>query len=121
MLPFSSIKLSPFDLDVHDPQELALPTRNPFSPRSIVSQTFELIDANRGQAKRLRLPALVFLSPQDQVVDSPAIREFFQDLNSERKQLVSLSNSGHMAPVDYQWNEIVAAIDQFIEDNGSVD
>lgn len=113
-LPFSHTLSSPFSMDVRDEEEKDRPHRNTFSPRSIVDQTFLLADANRGQAGKLTLPCLVFLAQEDQVVDSPAIADYYEQLGSSRKKLVVLENSGHVIPIDLEWQEVTRQIVEFV-------
>lgn len=114
VLPFTHTTCSPFEMDAQDPAERNREYRNVFSPRSVVDQTFELIDHNSGRASEIRKPTLMFLSESDQVVDSAAIATYFQELSAKPKELVRLSNSGHMVPVDYEWALVVDRIAEFI-------
>lgn len=117
-LPSTTITYSPFEMDARDPAERDRPDRNRFSPRRVVDNTFQLIDANRGRADELELPMLIFLSTTDQVVDSVAIEDFFEHSASSDKRLIRLENSGHMIPVDLEWRTVVEEIDRFVS-NGA--
>lgn len=113
-LPSTKITKSPFEIDVHDPAEKSLPHRNVFSPRSVVDHTFQLTDNNLNQFKEISLPTLVFVAPDDQVVDPDAIRTFYEQISSDDKQLVEVSHSGHVIPVDLDWEQVVDEIAQFL-------
>ena len=120
VLPFSTITYSPFDMDAKDPSEQDRPLRNRFSPRTVVDETFLLTDKNRGRAGEIRCPTLVFNAVQDQVVDSPAIDLFFKECGASQKEIVHLSESGHMVPVDLEWKTVVAKIHAFLSvDSGA--
>ena len=114
MLPFSTVACSPFAMDARDPAEREREYRNVFTPRSVVDNTFRLIDANAGRADEIQVPSLFFLAVEDPVVDSPAIEGFFNACGAADKELVRLDNSGHMAPVDLQWPLIVEELDEFV-------
>lgn len=113
-LPFTTITCSPFEMDAKDPGEREREHRMIFSPRSIVDRTFELVDHNKGRAAEIELPVLAFLAVDDQVVDSTAIEQYYEDLSSSRKKLVRLADSGHMVPVDLEWKQVVQDIHSFI-------
>ena len=113
-LPASKISYTPFEMDAHDPEERERPLRNRFTPRTVVDNTFRLIDANRGRAAELKLPTLFFLSTTDQVIDSAAIEAYYNACGGDPKKLVQLEDSGHMIPVDLQWELVVEEIDVFL-------
>ena len=74
-----------------------------------------MIDANRDRAGELKLPGLFFLSTTDQVIDSAAIEKFYDEYGGQPKELVKLENSGHMIPVDLDWQVVVSEIDDFLQ------
>lgn len=113
-LPSTTITYSPFEMDAHDPLERDRAGRNRFSPRKIVDNTFQLIDANRRRATELTLPTLLFVTDSDRVIDPQSIRTFYEQTGSKRKRLVTLEDSGHMIPVDRQWQTVVEEIDNFV-------
>ncbi|MEM7476322.1 MAG: alpha/beta fold hydrolase [Planctomycetota bacterium] len=113
-LPSTRVTCSPYPMDAKDEQEQERELRNIFSPTQVVDNTFQLIDANRGRAKEISIPALVILATDDTVVDSPAIESFYEGLGSSKKKLVKLDNSGHMVPVDFEWQDIVAETRSFV-------
>ena len=116
-LPSSRITCSPFPMDARDPAEQEREYRNIFSPRSIVTNTFTLIDANRGRASELSLPTLVVLAKQDRVVDSAATEKFFEQIGGPDKELLRLEQSGHNVPVDVEWETVTDAIKTFLAEH----
>lgn len=116
-LPSTQVTCSPFPMDARDPAEQEREHRNIFSPRSIVTNTFTLIDANRGRAPELGLPTLVVLAEQDRVVDSAATADFYEQLGSSEKELLRLKQSGHNVPVDLEWKTITNAIKSFLAEH----
>ena len=114
-LPFSRVAYSPFSLDVNDPAEKDRPDRNRFSPRSVVEYTFQLIAENRGRASQLELPLLMLVAPEDKIIDTAAIEAFYEQWGSTDKRLVRLENSGHMIPVDKDWEQVQREILKFVE------
>lgn len=113
-LPSSNITYSPFKMDARDPAEQEREGRNRFSPRSVVTNTFRLIDENRNRAAEFSIPTLVFNAPKDAVIDPMAVEQFFSDCGSANKKLIQLENSGHMIPVDRDWKTIVSETDKFL-------
>ena len=102
-------------MDAKDPAEREREHRNIFTPRSVVDSTFWLIDENKEHATELTTPMIVFVSTDDDVIDSAAIEEYFNGSHSSPKKLVKLDNSAHMIPVDYEWKAVVSDIAEFIE------
>lgn len=116
---FSRIVLSPFEYDVHDPAVIGTIPKKQFTPRAIVDQTFAMIDQNRGQAARIAVPLLLVVSPTDQVIDTPAAEAYFRQWGCNDKTLCVQKNAGHMIPLDYGWQDAVAAIAAFADRPGS--
>lgn len=114
VLPFSTVSCSPFEMDAKDPAEREREHRNIFTPRSVVDNTFEIIDHNRGRAGEIEIPCLMMVAVDDWVVDASAAEQYFSELGSESKKLVRLKESGHMAPVDYEWSFIAGEVGDFI-------
>ena len=117
-LPFSRIAHSPFQLDVREPSEQNRPERNRFSPRTVVDQTFQLMDENRARAGDLDVPLLMFVSPEDKIISTPAIETYYRGWAGEPKKLVRLENSGHMIPVDLDWKTVESEIAEFATRTG---
>lgn len=112
---FTQIAWSPFQYDLADPDARAAAPQQPFTPRTIVDGTFALIDANRGRARELKYPLLLVVSPQDRIVDTPAAIDYFDAWGSTHKTLFRAERAAHMVPLDYGWQEVVAAIATFVE------
>jgi len=112
-LPSSSIAKSPFELDVRDETERNRPLRNQFSPRSVIDNAFVLMDENRGRAGEIETPLLMFVSTEDKIIDTPSIEQYYEQWSGEPKKLVKLSDSGHMIPVDVEWETVKDEINDF--------
>ena len=113
-LLFTRIVLSPFAYDVLDPDVIPTIPQKQFTPRTIVDQTFAMIDQNRGQASRIDVPLLMIVSATDQVIDTPAAEAYFKAWGTRVKTLHVQSQAGHMIPLDYGWQNAVSAIVQFV-------
>ena len=59
------------------------------------------------------MPVRIFVSPQDRVVDTQAIRKYYEQLGSTDKKLIEAENSGHAIPVDHDWKTVVEEIEKF--------
>jgi carboxylesterase len=105
--------LSPFPYDVRDPTAIKTIPQLQFTPRTIVDQTFAMIDKNRGQASRFSFPLLMMVAPTDHVIDSRAAEAYFEAWGTSDKKLVKLDRSGHMIPLDYDWEMAATAIAEF--------
>ena len=113
VLLFTRFTYSPFQPDTQDPELLDFPNRIPVTPRSVINETFRLIDSNRNREAEITLPVLLVLSERDQVNDHEASQNWFDKIGSERKQLIWNNRSGHQLPCDFGWDDIVAEIVRF--------
>ncbi len=112
-LPFSQTAMSPFEYDAKDPKEQQVKLRNKFSPRSVVNSMYHLIDENRDRAGEIKTPARFFVSPDDQVVDTATVKNFYQAWGAENKSLTELDNSGHAIPIDFDWKDVADEVEAF--------
>jgi len=117
LLLFTWVTESPFGLDARSVTEEEYPWRTPFAPRTLFDETFALIDENRGRARDITVPLLMILAEQDQVIDVPAAKRFFQDVRSEDKRLLLLENSGHAVTIDKDWPLVAKEIADFLGDD----
>lgn len=120
LLLFTRFTESPFALDAKKITARDYPYRTPFAPRAAVDQTFRLLRANRGRAKEFKRPLLMFVSPEDRVIDSAAAERFFRETATaaNKKRLIRLSNTGHAMLIDHVWPEIVTQLDRFLREQG---
>lgn len=114
-LIFTRMTYNPFGNDCQDPAEVESPNRVPFTPRSMINETFSLIDANRGQAKKFKLPVLVVLSTLDQVNDSQASERWLDSVSSKEKSIYWNNQSGHALQYDLGWQTVGQEIREFVE------
>lgn len=114
LLFFTDTTMSPFGLDVHDPDEKDDEHITPFTPRHTIDETFFLIDHNKDFAEKMQNPLLMVISPDDAVIDSEAAEAFFDASTSEPKRLFKTSDSGHSIPVDLDWQDVTEEIKGFL-------
>ncbi|MFT5496445.1 MAG: carboxylesterase [Kiritimatiellia bacterium] len=108
-----------YPVDQQNPEGRDENHRDRFIPRSVYDELFALMDALGGSADHIRLPVLMVLSKKDQIVDSDQAAAFFKSLGGEHKKLVALEDSGHVLPLDYEWEAVVELTRQFISEHGS--
>ena len=113
LLWFTTTTSSPFPNDCHDASEREYPGRTVFVPTTVVDQTFELLDNNRGRAAEFRTPLIMVLSKDDQVVDWEAAEQFYREASSE-KSIRFMEKSGHVIPLDYGWEDLTGEIVEFL-------
>ena len=114
-LVFTRMTYNPFGNDCQDPTETDSPNRVPFTPRSMINETFKLIDANRGRADEFKLPVLVVLSTLDQVNDSQASEQWLKSVGSKEKSVYWNNRSGHALQYDLGWQSVAQEIQKFVE------
>lgn len=113
-LLFTRYTHSPFPPDTQDPELTDFPNRTPFTPRSVIADTFRLIESNRGRADEIQLPVLLAISDKDEVTDHEASGAWFEQLRSEQKKLIWINESGHQMQYDLGWQKISDAILEFV-------
>ncbi len=118
-LLFTRMTYNPFGNDCQDPSEKETSNRVAFTPRSIINETFKLIDANRGQESKITIPVLVVLSNQDQVNDHEASEKWLEKLASTKKEQFWNNESGHALQYDLGWQKVATRIAEFIESDSS--
>ena len=114
-------------IDAHDPEARKSHTAycDRFIPRKVYDELFKLMDslkenrANISGNSKFKLPMLMMLSINDEVIELKAAKQFYQESSSTHKRLIILKNSGHVIPLDYEWKEAVSAISAFIYENNN--
>ena len=119
ILPFTRSLESSFPVDQHDPEDRDTNHRDRFIPRSVYNELFALIDSLAGGAGAIDLPVLMVLSEEDQVIDYTYAEDYFNQLDTDDKKLVTLKNSGHVVPLDYDWERVVGLTVDFVEEHVS--
>lgn len=114
-LLFTRYTYSPFAPDTRDPELMDFPNRMPFTPRSVIAETFRLIESNRDSARKISVPVLLALSGNDEVTDHEAAAAWFEKLASPRKEMIWINESGHQMQYDLGWQKIADAILGFVE------
>ncbi len=119
MLPFTRITQTPFSIDASDPAERDYPGRLTFSPKSVVDETFALVDINRGRAGEFKTPLLMVIAKKDVVVDWRAAQQFYEEASSPRKAIVYADQAGHAIPVDYGWEKVAQHVVKFVNESAN--
>lgn len=116
LLLFTRVTESPFTLDAVEVDEQDYPFRTPFTPRRVFDETFALIEANRGDAHRLRVPLLLVVSREDHVIDWHAAERFYNEYGADdsRKQIYYADPAGHSLTIDIGWQPMTDAVAEFL-------
>ena len=114
-LLFTRMTYNPFGNDCQDPNERDSPNRVQFTPRTMIDETFKLIDANRGREAEFSVPVMVVLSKLDQVNDHEASERWLENVASEKKEIFWNNQSGHALQYDLGWQKVANKIVEFIE------
>ncbi len=104
----------PLGNDAVDPAESGNQRRQPFTPRRVIAQLFELVDGNRDQAAGHHTPSLWFVSQTDPIVDPQASRQYFEAWGSSDKYWHWVQPAGHSLPYDIGWQQMAEQIDLFL-------
>jgi esterase/lipase len=111
---FTTVTYSPFEGACKAPDSRTYPGRTKATPTTVVDETFQLINQNRGRASELRMPQLMVVTRDDEVVDWQGAERYYAQAKGEPKRICILDNSDHEIPVDYQWKEVSHEIDDFL-------
>ena len=103
-----------FPVDMHDPVPGLDEMRDLYLPVAAYREMFAVVDQVTGRAGDVRCPVLLAVAGEDLVVDSAAAVKYFSAIGAEHKTLMQLKASGHVAPLDGEWRELVAQVDQFV-------
>jgi carboxylesterase len=79
-----------------------------------VHQLIKLTAVVRADLPQIKQPALIFGAKDDWVVDQRDPGLFFEQIGSEKKELIWLENSQHVAPLDYDKDIMLEKIVSFI-------
>ncbi|MFH0909388.1 MAG: alpha/beta fold hydrolase [bacterium] len=107
---------SSFSLDLHTNEPVQFEDRDIFTPFSIYTELFRLMDTISSRAEEFKTPMLMVLSPDDKVVDCRAAERYFKAARSSPKDLYYVRDAGHAVPIDNGWDDVVRQIDGFIRD-----
>ncbi|MGF1657659.1 MAG: alpha/beta hydrolase [Verrucomicrobiales bacterium] len=107
---------SPFPRDVLKPHATDhLPTDR-FTPRSVYTALFAMLELNWAQAEHFTTPLFLATTPHDRVVRSDRAIDWFDRTPSGlQKMHVSADKSGHVLPLDYDADSLVQEIHTFIQ------
>lgn len=111
---FTDLTEMAFPVDVHDPAIQKNVVRDQFVPRTIYRELFALTDALKGRAEDLRVPTLLAYAPADKVTDAEAARRYVVKTSAPRKEFFRAERSGHVLTWDFEWENLVDCIEQFV-------
>ncbi|NLB66734.1 MAG: alpha/beta hydrolase [Lentisphaerae bacterium] len=120
VLLFTRVVESRLPADLHDPATRPAYRTDKFIHRDIYRALFAAIAAIRPRAADWHGPLLAFLSPDDQIVHTPATRRFLEDARNARPlRQIELPAAGHVLPLEAGHPGIVSQITQFIRQTPS--
>lgn len=77
---------------------------------AIYDALFSLVESFETAPITLPVPTTVFLARYDRIVDNTAAHELFDRLPSENLRILTMENSGHVLPLDNEWQDIAQQI-----------
>ncbi|MGE7663284.1 alpha/beta hydrolase [Peribacillus sp. NPDC097197] len=84
-------------------------------PITAINQLLTIMEHTNEQLEDISCPALIFHSPEDHVVPSQCSDRIYNSVSSHSKELISLTNSYHVASLDYDKELIVERAYHFIK------
>lgn len=115
LLHLSSTVESIFKVDMHDESVSDSLYRDTFVPRNIYRALFDVMGELKGNAGKIKLPTLMILSKDDLIIDSAAAEQFYKRLGANHRKLLTVEDSGHVVPLDNDWQATADVIDEFIQ------
>ena len=91
--------------DIKDPNSVELAYEK--TPTKSVEQIVELVKVVRMDLNKIICPALIFVSDEDHVVPPDNSMIIFENISSDDKELYRLTNSYHVATLDYDQSIII--------------
>lgn len=88
--------------------------RDRFLPVSMYGALFRVAADVKNRGNEITLPTLLVLPGSDRVINSEATRAYFATLASERKELLTATNSAHVIPLDFDREDVTRGIKAFI-------
>jgi len=114
LLPQRTILETAFPVDLHAAAEGVEELRDRFLPMSVYDAMFRLAHDVKSRPASLQVPVLVMVPGRDLVVSRAATLAYYETLRADRKQLIVSEKAGHVVPLDYGWEDAVAAMDAFV-------
>lgn len=114
MLPNTTILETAFPIDLHAAADGIDELRDRFLPMSLYDAMFRVAHDVRARPAAVAVPVLMVVPGSDLVVNRDATLAYYETLEANRKQLIVDKKAGHVVPLDYGWEEVVAAIDAFV-------
>ena len=81
---------------------------------TVYDAMFRLAHDVRARPAAVQVPVLVLVPGRDLVVSREATLTYFESLRADRKQLIVSEKAGHVVPLDYGWEDAVAAVHSFV-------
>lgn len=106
--------------DLADPRNRALTWHYRRYPAVAVGELLNMVRTARRALPQVRVPALIFQSPRDGLLDPEGARWAYRCIPAADKELVWLQRSGHNIAVDVEREEIFGRIAGFVDRVGNV-
>lgn len=116
LLLFSNVTANPFGLDAAKVDERDYPYMTPFTPRTIIDQSFTLMADLQSREKEFRTPVLLCVSRNDKVIDWQAADRFVRNSAAPVKEVEYFDDTGHALQVDHTWKRLAERIGKFLND-----
>jgi len=105
---------SPFENDIHDPDEQDYDWGTQFTPLTLIDEAFGLIDVIKKRGSEFSTPMMMVLSKEDKIIDWQAAKRFYDGAKSNEKSLHFMEDAGHVIPIDNGWREVTIETIEFI-------
>jgi carboxylesterase len=99
--------------DINDPEAIEITYSQ--VPIKAINELLSLMDRVKNEVQRVTCPVLLFHSPEDHVVPEHCSYEIYHQVSSKDKNMISLTNSYHVASLDYDKDKILEAAISFMK------
>lgn len=106
------LRLPIFDPEMHR-QAMEIVFYQTFSILAVKS-AMELIELVKPKLPALQNPTLIIQSTKDTIVDPSGAEYLYTHLGSTQKQIIRLSNSDHVLPLDFEREPVFKAVGEFL-------
>jgi carboxylesterase len=113
LMIFTRIMENPFTIDSHSADARAYDMYSRFFPSNVYDEIFEITDNIEERAGELKVPMLMVISRNDDIIDSEVAHAYYEESSSRRKRLLWMEEALHMIPIDTGWQDVALAISEF--------
>ena len=118
VLPEGAVVYNALPIDVMDDKARSYSLRDCYFPLHVYGEVFKAAERMNASARqRVRVPVLVVLPARDRVTDRGMSVRLFESPGLPGNEVLRLSRSGHVVPLDAEWRLVADAIARLVRES----